>query len=143
MIDCKCPAATHGSFSEVRQNVEGQMGGSLMQLNHIGALTVATFYWELGRFETILWDDRHPEMRGFGFSIAGLHTLQDATAFHYAYSKLLWEREFGQEARERTEWFGDAVAELAAEIPTDDELFADYTEEDEERFLASVKAARD
>lgn len=114
----------YGSLKDVHEQLAA-CHGSVLQLNGIGALTVATVYWGLGNFETITWDARLPDF-DIGTSVARWPTLEYSEAYHYAFTTLAWASAFGGAARERAQWLDDEVREDFARIPDDWEIEEGY-----------------
>ncbi len=89
-------------------------GGSILQSNSIGALTLVTSYRSLGRFECVRWNIAGPDpaLWAQGELILALETLESANGFHYALAKRLWAGPWGKRTRERSKWYQEDVADL-------------------------------
>lgn len=108
------------------QAVVQYTGGEILQKNRVGALTIVLGYRGLGHFETIMWDDRHPDFRDKGELITYDRTLESAEAFYFAYLLEIVASPFGQRTRERGKSWRKAAKEAMGEIKSDEVLFKDY-----------------
>ncbi len=79
--------------------------GGVLQVSHIGALTLVTTYRGLGHFECVLWSDVHYETSRKGECLAQASTMETANGFHHALAKRLWSAPWGRATRKRADWF--------------------------------------
>jgi hypothetical protein len=99
--------------------------GGLVQMNTVGTITLATAYLEPGSFQIVAWDDQHPEMRGNGWIVAELSTLETAEALHFVLISQLYLSEYGETLREDGFPFNEAPGTVFPRLagPADEDMY--------------------